>query len=39
MEKIEEFEHSLNIAETEKAKALAKLNLLREGKVVPVSPS
>jgi len=31
MEKIEEFEHSLNIAETEKAKALAKLNLLREG--------
>ena len=30
-EKIEEFDHSLNIAETEKAKALAKLNILREG--------
>jgi len=30
-EKIEEFEHSLNIAETEKAKAVAKLDILREG--------
>ena len=30
-EKIEEFDHSLNIAETEKAKALAKLNILRQG--------
>ena len=30
-DKIEEFEHSLNIAETEKAKAVARLDLLREG--------
>ena len=30
-EKIEEFDHSLNIAETEKAKALAKLSILRQG--------
>ena len=30
-DKIEEFEHSLNIAETEKAKAVARLDLLRAG--------
>ena len=30
-EKIEEFEHSLNLAETERAKSVARLNKLREG--------
>ena len=30
-EKIEEYEHSLNIAETERCKALARLDKLREG--------
>lgn len=30
-EKIEEFEHSLNLAETERAKSIARLNKLREG--------
>ena len=30
-EKIEEYEHSLNIAETERSKALARLDKLREG--------